>query len=187
MGGKKKAAIARPWRLGGIPVDTIRLEPFEERIFEDSFSNLRMAAVLTKEDFPHFAPSNSEMNQRERAARASIGYFFQYFEGRYQRAVIADALAKASALPGPVAEHCAQSAGYMLGAALWLLDYAKRKNLGNTLLKVLPPELDEDIDFATPDVDDFIYCQAVVGRRDTVADQSNLLIAQSFSSPVRFL
>ena len=92
MGGKKKTAIARPWRLGGIPVDTIRLEPFEERIFEDSFSNLRMAAVLTKEDFPHFAPSNSEMNQRERAARASIGYFFQYFEGRYQRAVIADAL-----------------------------------------------------------------------------------------------
>jgi hypothetical protein len=180
MGGKKKTAIARPWHLGGIPVDTIRLEPFEERIFEDSFSNLRMAAVLTKEDFPHFAPSNSEMNQRERAARASIGYFFQYFEGRYQRAVIADALAKASALPGPVAEHCAQSAGYMLGAALWLLDYAKRKNLGNTLLKVLPPELDEDIDFATPDVDDFICCREDMLGLMTVFMERNGAQRQAF-------
>lgn len=155
MGGKKKPIAAKNWTLAGEPVYSTPLAPAEERVFKESVSSLRSAAVRLREDSPR--PSGGAMKQGEHAARASLGYFFKYFDGKYRREDIVSALAKAAALPGPVADHCHSSCCYMLGAALWLLDYVERESLWEDLIPLLPPELDDEIDFATPTADDFTY------------------------------
>ena len=78
------------------------------------------------------------MRQGEHAARASLGFFFRYFDGMYRREDIVEALAKAVALPAPTANHCNSSCCYMLGAALWFLDYVKQEELWEELIPLLP-------------------------------------------------
>lgn len=156
MGRKKKAASAKSWTLAGEPVYSSPLAPPEERVFKEAISSLRSAAIQMREVSPRFSQGGA-MKKGEQAARASLGYFFKYFDGKYRREDIAEALAKAAALPGPVADHCNSSCCYMLGAALWLLDYVEREELWDELVPLLPPELDDEIDFATPAVDDLAY------------------------------
>ena len=40
---------------------------------------------------------------------------------------------------------------------MWFLDYVKQEELWEELIPLLPPELDDEIDFATPAVDDLAY------------------------------
>ena len=47
----------------------------------------------------------------------------------------------------------------MLGAALWFLDYVKQEAFWEELIPLLPSELDDEIDFATPAADDLAYSQ----------------------------
>lgn len=157
MGGKKKAVTARAWTLAGEPVYSAPLAPSEERVFKEAISSLRSAAVQMREVSPRFSQGGGAMKKGEQAARASLGYFFRYFDGKYRREDIAEALAKAAALPGPVTDHCNSSSCYMLGAALWLLDYVEREGLWEELIPLLPPELDDEVDYATPDADDLTY------------------------------
>ena len=154
MGGKKKSVTTKSWTLAGEPVYSPPLAPSEERVFKETAASLRSAAVQMRENSPRAFSKGGAMKQGEQAARASLGYFFKYFDGKYRREDIAEALAKAAALPGPVTDHCSSSHCYMLGAALWLLDYVERKELWEALVPLLPPELDDEIDFATPAVDD---------------------------------
>lgn len=156
MGGKKKPVTAKAWTLAGESVYSTPLAPSEERVFKEAVSSLRSAAVQMREVSPRFSQGGA-MKKGEQAARASLGYFFKYFDGKYRREDIVEALAKAAALPGPVADHCNSSCCYMLGAALWLLDYVEREELWDELIPFLPPELDDEIDFATPAVDDLSY------------------------------
>ena len=156
MGGKKKPVTTKTWMLAGEPVYSTPLAPSEERIFKEAVSSLRSAAVQMRE-VSQRSSQGGAMKKGEQAARASLGYFFKYFDGKYRREDIAEALAKAAALPGPVTDHCNSSCCYMLGAALWLLDYVEREELWEELVPLLPPELDDEIDFATPAVDDLAY------------------------------
>lgn len=157
MGGKKKPVTAKAWTLAGEPVYSTPLAPSEERVFKEAISSLRSAAMQMREVSPRVSQNSGAMKKGEQAARASLGYFFKYFDGKYRREDIAEALAKAAALPGPVANHCNSSSCYMLGVALWLLDYVEQAELWEEFIPLLPSELDEDIDFATPAVDDLAY------------------------------
>lgn len=157
MGGKKKANTSKNWSLAGEPVCSTSLSLSEERAFKEPISSLRYATAQMRKNTPDTFQNGEAMKQGEKAARASLGFFFRYFEGKYQRQDIASALAKAAALPGPIVDHCNWSSCYMLGAALWLLDYVEREELWEELIPLLPPELEEDIDFTTPAVDDLSY------------------------------
>ena len=157
MGGKKKANTSKNWSLAGEPVCSTPLSPSEERAFKEPISSLRYATAQMRKNTPDTFQNGEAMKQGEKAARASLGFFFKYFGGKYQRQDIASALAKAAALPGPIVDHCNWSSCYMLGAALWLLDYVEREELWEELVPLLPPELDEEIDYSTPDVDDLSY------------------------------
>ena len=143
--------------MAGEPVYPTPLAPAEERIFKESIASLRFAALQMREGSPRSSQSSGAMRQGEHAARASLGFFFRYFDEKYRREDIVEALAKAVALPAPTANHCNSSCCYMLGAALWLLDYVKQEELWEELIPLLPPELDDEIDFATPAVDDLNY------------------------------
>lgn len=154
MGGKKKVAPAGIWTLAGEPVYSSALAPAEERVFKETVSHFREVASRMREDSDRFSRAMSAAREGEQAARASVGFFLKHFEGKYQRIDVVKALATASMLPAPSAERFGTSPSFMLGAVLWLLDYVKRQELEEEFYPLLPEEVDEEIDFATPDVDD---------------------------------
>lgn len=154
MGGKKKAASTKSWTLAGEPVYFSALSPAEERIFTETVSHFREIASQMREDFDRFSGAVAAARTGRQASRASIGFFCKYFEGKYQRTDIVKALATAATLPAPSAEHLGKSPIFILGAALWLLDYVKRQELEEQFYPLLPEKLDEEVDFETPDVDD---------------------------------
>lgn len=164
MGGKKKAAPTKTWSLAGEPVYSSALSPSEERVFKETASHYREIAVQMREDFDRFSGAVSAARTGQQAARASLGFFCKYFEGKYQRIDIVKALATAATLPAPSAEHLSTSSIFMLGAALWLLDYVKRQELEDQFYPLLPEELDEEIDFATPAVDDLNHSRDEIVR-----------------------
>lgn len=102
MGGKKKANTSKNWSLAGVPVYSTPLSLSEERAFKEPISSLRYATAQMRKNTPDTFQNGEAMKQGEKAARASLGFFFKYFEGKYQRQDIASALAKAAALPGPI-------------------------------------------------------------------------------------
>ena len=157
MGRKKKPTVTKSWTLAGEPVYSTPLAPAEERLFKESISSIRASTARMRADSSRFSQSGGGMKQGEHAARASLGFFFKYFDGKYRREDIVETLAQAATMPAPVAEHCNSSCCYMLGAALWLLDYVEQGELWEDLIQLLPPELDEEIDFVTPVANGFSY------------------------------
>ena len=105
---------------------------------------------------------------REGAARAAAGFFCAYFQDRYSRTAILTALAQAAALPLTQSEHCAKMPSFLLGAALWLLDYFEQNRRGAGFLALLPLEFSEDADDQTPDADDLTHGRNMVLRLMTV-------------------
>lgn len=99
------------------------------------------------------------MKLGEQAARASLGFFFQYFDGKHRREDIVKALAKAATMPA--VSHCS-SCIYLLGAALWLLDYVEQEDLWEELFPLLPQELDDEADLETPMVDDLMHSRRLM-------------------------
>lgn len=154
MGSKKKLSSAKSWTLAGEPIYSTALTPTEERIFKETVSRFRETALLMREESERFARAGAIAKAGEQAAKASVGFFCKYFDGRYQRADVVKALATAATLPSPSAEHLSTSPCFLLGAALWLLDYVKDHELEESFYPLLPDELDEEVDFVTPDVDD---------------------------------
>ena len=157
MGGKKKASTSKTWILAGEPVYSASLTPSEERIFKETVSHFREIAFQMREKFDRYSGVGPVIRSGEQAARVSAGFFFKHFEGKYQRADVVKALATAATLPAPSSEHLGTSPVFQLGAALWLLDYVERNELWDKLIPLLPPELEEDIDFTAPTVDDLSY------------------------------
>ena len=81
------------------------------------------------------------MRTRESAARAALGLLCKEFRAKYQQSEIIRATATAVSLPFSLTERCANSPSFLLGAALWLLDYVEREELWEELIPLLPPEL----------------------------------------------
>lgn len=157
MGGKNKPITAKTWTLAGEPIYSIPWTPSEERVFKETASHFREVAFQMSEELDRYSGAGAVIRAGERAARASAGFFFKHFEKKYQRMDVIKALATAATLPAPSSEHLGTSPTFMLGAALWLLDYVERNGLWDKFIPLLPPELDEEIDFTTPAVDDLAY------------------------------
>ena len=104
MSGKKKSASVKAWTLAGEPIYSSALAPAEERVFKEVVSRFRRTVSQIKEKFDRFSGAGAAVRTGEQAARASIEFFCKYFEGKYQRIDIVEALASAGVLPMPSAE-----------------------------------------------------------------------------------
>ena len=86
MGSKKKPSLTKSWTLAGEPVYSIALTPTEERVFKETVSRFRETALFMREESDRFARAGAIAKSGEQAARASLGFFCKYFDGKYQRA-----------------------------------------------------------------------------------------------------
>jgi len=154
MAGKKKAGPTKVRTLAGEPIFSSALAPAEERAFKETTAHYRDVALRMKEDFDTFSGAVATARTGEQAAKASVSFFCKYFEGKYQRLDVVEALATAATLPAPSANHLGTSPCFMLGAALWLLDHIKSHELEEQFYPLLPDILDDEIDLVVPTVDD---------------------------------
>ena len=120
MGSKKKPSSTKNWTLAGETIYSTSLTPTEERVFKETVFRFRETALFMREESDRFARAGAIARAGEQAARASLGFFCKYFDGKYQRVDIVKALATAATLPSPSAEHLGTSPCFLLGAALWL-------------------------------------------------------------------
>ena len=105
MGGKKKVKNQRGWVLAGETIYPPILSPSEEQSFKKVSAQMKDAAICLREDGLLMPGAMSSMKKNEAAARAAMGFFFQYFDDKYQRADIVEAMAKAFLLPGGSMEY----------------------------------------------------------------------------------
>lgn len=154
MGNKKKTGRTKTWKLAGEPVYPSMLSPSEEHLFMDVFFWNEMFSIDAP---PIFDVPASLMNTRENAARACIEYFCGQFAEKYGRETVVDALATAVSLPTTLTEDMPDMPSFLLGAAIWLLDYAVEQELEGELNALLPAEPDDETIFRVPTVDDFIH------------------------------
>lgn len=155
MAGKKKTVERKTWHLAGEPVYPIQLSTADDNAFSEKFSFQREITPPGPDSM--LQVSSSTMKIRESAARASLGFLCRRFEGKYQRFEIMDAVSTAASLHVCITERCARSTEFLLGAALWLLDYIDRRRLDDQFLPLLPKRVDSGLIFQLPMVDDFSH------------------------------
>lgn len=154
MGSKKKTGRTKVWKLAGDPVYPSALSPEEEQLFADAFFWNEMFSMG---DSPLFGVSAAQMKSRESAARACLEYFCRQFGEKYHREDIVEALTTAASLPATLSETMPNVLSFLLGAALWFLDYMYIHKLGDKFDALLPFEPDDEVIFRTPAVDDFTH------------------------------
>lgn len=183
MAGRKKGSIN--WQIAGEPVYPIALSPANERLFSEKFSFYQeFRDYITQSDY--VAPQ-SAMKTRESAARSAIGFLCREFGENYRQDEIIEATATAACLPFLVAEKIAESLSFLLGAALWLLDYAASQDLEDEFLSLLPDEPDEDIMFQIPLADDFTHSPDDILRLMTVLCNRNTTGRSAFRKLLRLI
>lgn len=154
MGNKKKSSRAKTWKLAGEPVYPSMLSLTEERLFADIFFWNEMFSI----DAPAiFEVPASLMKTRESAARACVEYFCRQFSENFHRDTIVETLATAVSLPTTLTEGMPDVSSFLLGAALWILDYMTAQELEDQFSALLPAEPDDEVIFRVPSVDDFIH------------------------------
>lgn len=166
MSGKKKPVERKMWHLAGEPAYPIKLSTSDENTFSENFS-FQQEIIPPRPD-SMLRVSNSVVRVRESAARASLGFLCKRFAGRYRQCEIVEAVSTAASLHVCITERCARSTDFLLGAALWLLDYIDRRRLDSQFLPLLPKEVDGSLIFQLSMVDDFSHSSDDVLRLMTV-------------------
>ena len=170
MANKKKTSAN--WQLAGEPVYPITLPPADENILSNCFSFHR--EFRQQATSPLFTIPMSIMKSRESAARSSLGFLCKHFGDKYQRHEIIDAVATAASLPVQLTERITESTSFLLGAALWLLDYFEGSDTKSKFLALLPETADDAVFFEIPMMDDFDHSPGVILRLMTVlCDRKN--------------
>lgn len=162
MGNKKKTGRSKTWKLAGEPVYPSALSPEEEHLFAGIFFWNEMFSI--DNDSPLFEVPASLMKARESAARACLEYFCRQFSEQYRRETIIEALATAVSLPTSLTGGMPDMPSFLLGAALWILDYITDQELEDEFAPLLPAEPDDEIIFRVPAVDDFTHSWADILR-----------------------
>jgi len=185
MAIKKKAGAGKAWRFAGEPVSPVALPPAVESAFSERF--------LFERDLRSHDPdsllyvSAAAMRNRERAARASLGLLYEQSGGRYSMEEIADAVSTAASLPVSITERCAKSNAFLLGAALWLLDYFNDSDLSDQFEALLPERPESGMVFQVPLLDDLLHFPDDILRTMTVLCNREGELRDAFSGILQLI
>jgi len=105
--------------------------------------------LLSTDGPPIFEVPASLRKTREQITWVCLEYFCRSFGPKYSRETIMDALATAVCLPTTLSEEMADVPSFLLGAALWILDYVTAQELLDELLGFAPgPSAEADYEYA---------------------------------------
>lgn len=107
----------------GEPIHGSAMSDEENRLIEAEFSAFRDARSSKARRMPRVTPAMARTHQS--AAQAILPYLFQYYDGRFERSTVIKVVSTTAAVPDDLPGHIARQSEFLMGAALWLLDYWK--------------------------------------------------------------
>lgn len=167
MCAKKKAIPNKMWRIAG---ESLRAQPLsgleQEQLF-DEFSSYRSLRSGDDTLSTWVTPAAARLHQS--AAQTVAAFLCERYAGRYERETVVKVVSSAAAIPAALAARMAERQEFLLGAALWLLDYwTEHCENSDEYLSLLPPEPDEALEFDVPFSGDLIHSLDVIHRTMTV-------------------
>lgn len=165
MCAKKKAVHDKMWRIAGQPLRSQSLSAAEREVSSEEFAIYRPFRSGTKYGTNWVTPADARIHQS--AAETVTAYLCEQYDGQYRREDVVKVVSAATAVPAPLAARAARHTDFLLGAALWLLDYWKA-NCEDSYLPLLPTEYDELLEFDIPFSEDLDHSQEVLLRTLTL-------------------
>ena len=157
MSGKKKSGKAKVWTIAGEQVYPARLSVSEEQTYKKIVTRRRNSLEWLLGSSPELTGALSAISKRETVAKGTMGFFLRQFEGKFQRIDIVEQMTRVLMLPEEKEGRVSSYIFYIIGAAMWFLDYVKSHELEEDLYPLLPEEPDEHIELNMPVMMDFAH------------------------------
>ena len=119
---------------------------------------------------PRVTPAMARTHQS--AAQAILPYLFQYYDGRFERSTVIKVVSTTAAVPDDLPGHIARQSEFLMGAALWLLDYLEDAcDDPDEYLDLLPVGPSEDLEYDMHCADDLLHDRTTILRIATLLDE----------------
>ena len=167
MCAKKKAVPSKMWRIAGEPVRSQPLSAAEQEAFSEEFSIYRQFRSGTENGLDWVTPAAARLHQS--AAMAVAAPLCERYAGTYGRTAVVKVVSATAAIPAPLSARMARRTDFLLGAALWLLDYWEMHcGSDDDYLSLLPLEPDERLEYDIPFSEDLDHSRDVLVRTLTL-------------------
>ena len=123
MSAKKSADSKKIWKIAGEIPHTMRLSAKEKAQIAAAFYLCDNARSLFFEEMRQISRAEAKRNQG--AAQTVAAFLCERYAGQYSIPVVVRAVAVGSAIPTALETQLNEQQDYLLGGALWLLDYLK--------------------------------------------------------------
>ena len=181
MCAKKKGGSTKSFRFAGEIAFLSNLSADEESAFSQIFPMFQGKFIS---ESPYRVPAQVRRT-REIAARVSIPFFRQKFNS-YSPRDITGAVSTAVTLPLRLTDECTSGTRFLLGAAIWLLDYTQI-NMLDELGTMLPAEPDDSIEYETPVIDDIVHPHETILRMLTLLTGRKEKYRKSFEQVIALI
>ncbi len=163
MCAKKKTAPSRIWKLAGRPLPTPALTAEERKEIEYDFSVYRRFRAGDSQGVQCVSPAAARLH--ESAAKAVASFLCQRYAGRFGRETVIKAVSVSVSVPAAWIGRTASHPDFLMGAALWLLDYLEDAcDDPDEYLELLPPEADGELEYCMPFAEDLAHSQETILR-----------------------
>ena len=184
MCAKKKAISSKMWRMAGEPLRSQLLSAAEQESFSEEFSIYRQFRSGTENGLDWVTPAAARLHQS--AAMAVAAALCERYAGQYGREAVVMVVSATTAVPAPLSARMARRTDFLLGAALWLLDYWELHcGSEEDYLSLLPQEPDARLEYDIPFSEDLDHSRDVLlriltllcGREETYRKEFRALLS----------
>ena len=167
MCAKKKAVPSKMWRMAGEPLRSKPLSTSEQEAFSEEFSTYRQFRGGTRNGSNWVSPADARLHQS--SAMAVAAFLCERYAGQYGRDAVIKVVSASVAVPAPLSARMARRTDFLLGTALWLLDYWELHcGSEEEYLSLLPPEPDGLLEYDIPFSEDLDHSRDVLLRTLTL-------------------
>lgn len=146
---KKKAVPSKMRRMAGESLRSQPLSAAEQKAFSEEFSIYRQFRNGTGNGSNWVSPVDARLHQS--AAMAVAAFLCERYAEQYGREAVAKVVSVLVAVPAPLSARMARRTDFLLGAALWLLDYWELHcGSEEEYLSLLPQEPDGLLEYDIP-------------------------------------
>ena len=163
MCAKKKAVPSRIWKLAGAPLPTPALTAEEREKIEYDFSVYRRFRAGDSQGVQCVSPAAARLH--ESAAKAVASFLCHRYAGRFGRETVVKVVSASVSVPAAWIERTASHPDFLMGAALWLLDYLEDAcDDPDEYLELLPRDVDEELEYCMPFAEDLAHSEETILR-----------------------
>lgn len=180
MCAKKKAAPNKMWKLAGESLHSAPLMVLERDMVEADFFVYKKFRGGETGGLPNVTPAMARVH--ESAVQAVAGFLCQHYAGRFKRETVIRVVSTTAAVPADLPGRTACRPEFLMGAALWLLDYLEDACDDPDEYLDLLPEPNEELDYYMPCAEDLIHSQETILRMATVLEGREKTYRKQFRS-----